>query len=252
MRLLLYMAWEDLRIRYGRTLLGVLWAFLSPLLTIGILCYVFWAGYRNPPVNDVPFILWFTAGYVPWLFISDGVLGGTRCFTEYAVLIARQRFPVSLLPKVRLLAAFFVHCFFLVILLIVRSLLLPDTPVRLFPLLYFEASLCIHLLGTGYLLGTMQVFLPDLADMTGVLLQLLFWITPVLWQESGEMRERIGWMLTGNPVRYLVQGFRFCLLPGTRMLPLRDTLLFWGFTGCMLLTGTWAFGRLSPSFADEM
>ncbi|MBQ8307121.1 MAG: ABC transporter permease [Blautia sp.] len=252
MRLLIYMAWEDLRIRYSRSWLGALWAFLSPLLTVLILCYVFWAGYRNPPVGEIPFVLWFTAGYVPWLFISDGIAGGTRCFTEYAVLICKQRFPAQVLPKVRLLSSFIIHCFFLLILLIVRYALLPDTPVRFFHLLYFETAVFLYLLGAGYLLGTLQIFLPDLSDMVGILLQLLFWITPVLWQESGEMRERIGWMLAGNPVRYLVQGFRMSLLPGDGRLPVRSTLLFWSFTGMQLLAGSFLFSRFSPSFADEM
>ena len=64
---------NDLKARYSGSVFGVVWAFVQPLVTILVFWYVFQIGFKNPPVDDVEFILWLVAGYIPWTYFNDGL-----------------------------------------------------------------------------------------------------------------------------------------------------------------------------------
>ena len=58
---------NDFKTKYAGSYLGIFWAFVNPIVTILIYWFVFEFGLKAvSPVNDIPFILWFTAGIVPW------------------------------------------------------------------------------------------------------------------------------------------------------------------------------------------
>ena len=65
MNTILQLAKNDIRSRYSNSLLGIVWAFVMPLVTILVFWYVFQRGFKNLPVGDAPYILWFSAAYIP-------------------------------------------------------------------------------------------------------------------------------------------------------------------------------------------
>lgn len=81
---------NDLKSRYSGSVFGVIWAYIQPLVTILVFWYVFQIGFRNPPVDNVEYILWFIAGYIPWTFFNDGVLASANVFYEYSYLVKKN------------------------------------------------------------------------------------------------------------------------------------------------------------------
>ena len=75
---------NDLKSRYSGSAFGIIWAYIQPLVTIMVFWYVYQVGFRNAPVDDVEFILWFIAGFIPWTFFSDGTVTAANVMYEYS------------------------------------------------------------------------------------------------------------------------------------------------------------------------
>ena len=106
--MLLALASNDLRAKFAASFLGVIWAFIQPLVTILVFWFVFQLGFRNPPVDDVPFILWFIPAYLVWTFFTEGLLAASNCLMEYSYLVKKVNFRVSIIPLVKVLSSLFV------------------------------------------------------------------------------------------------------------------------------------------------
>ena len=63
--LLLRLSKNDLKSKYAGSFFGIIWSFIQPLVTIAVFYIVFQVGFRNPPVNNIEFVLWISPGY--WL-----------------------------------------------------------------------------------------------------------------------------------------------------------------------------------------
>ena len=72
---------NDFKNKFASSYLGVIWGFISPLITIAVYWFVFSVGFRSGNVGDTPYALWFIAGIVPWFFFQDGSgkKQGNRC-----------------------------------------------------------------------------------------------------------------------------------------------------------------------------
>ena len=70
-RMFFQLTQNDLKARYSGSAFGLVWAYVQPLVTVLVFWYVFQVGFRNPPVSNIEYILWFAAGYIPWTFFSD-------------------------------------------------------------------------------------------------------------------------------------------------------------------------------------
>ena len=113
--LILQLTIRDFKSRYLGSYLGLLWAFIQPVITILIFWFVFEVGFKSAPVGDSPFILWLMTGIIPWFFISESLASGTGSVVENSYLVKKIVFRVSMLPVVKLLSALVVHVFFVLV-----------------------------------------------------------------------------------------------------------------------------------------
>lgn len=253
MYMILQLARNDLKSRYANFHLGIIWAFAMPLITILVFWFVFEAGLRNPPVGDVPYILWFSAAYIPWIFFQDLLNSGTNCLVEYSYLVKKIKFNVATIPLIKLISALFVHLFFLVFLLVLYSCYQITFTVYFVQILYYSLAMALLSLGLIYLFSAFAVFFKDTSSVVNVLLQIGFWITPILWNEQTLQNELVAKILGINPMYYIVSGFRDSFI-NDRWFWERggETVFFWVVTILALLAGITMFNRLRPLFADEV
>ena len=113
LKLVRRLAVNDIKSRYSSSVFGIIWAFILPLITILVFWYVFQLGFKNLPVGNAPYILWFSAAYVPWIFYSDVIILGSNCFIEYNYLVKKIKFKIAYIPLIKLFSALFVHVFFI-------------------------------------------------------------------------------------------------------------------------------------------
>ena len=112
---------NDLKKRFADSYFGILWAFVSPIVTICVYWFVFTVGMRGAAqdVNGYPYVLWLISGLIPWFLFSEIINSGTSVLLEYGYLVKKIVFNVSILPVVKLVTATFVHLILLLFTLII-------------------------------------------------------------------------------------------------------------------------------------
>lgn len=255
-RLIWNLAKNDFKTRYAGSYFGVVWAFVQPVVTILVYWFVFSVGFRSDTgALGIPFVLYLVAGIVPWFFFQDALLGGTNALLEYSYLVKKVVFHISVLPVVKIVSALFVHCFFVVLTVILYFLHGRFPDVYYLQILYYSLCVFALVLGLSYATCAMVVFFRDLSQIIGILLQIGVWLTPIMWiaetslQGNGLLQK----VLQLNPMYYVVSGYRdIFIMKNWFFEHPKWTIYFWVFTlGCYVL-GTWIFNRLRVHFADVL
>lgn len=250
--MILAMAGRDFQNRFAGTLGGVLWTVAHPLAVITIFYFVFAVGLRVQGPAGTPFILWFVCGLVPWFFFNETLLAMTNSVTRHAHLVKKTIFPSEVLPLVHLSAGLVPHMIFMVI--VVGLLAYLGIPFRVERLLVVYFLLCVGvlLLGLGWMFSALQVFYRDISHALSIILNLLFWVTPIVWSPD-HLPAQYRHLLLYNPVYYVVEGYRGLLVFDTVVWPsLWYTAYFWMVAGMMFAVGAFVFNRLKPEFPDVM
>lgn len=243
---------QDIKMRYLGSYMGILWAFINPLFTIVIMWFVFDVGFKSAPVENFPFILWLMTGMIPWFFISDAILSASGSIVENSFLVKKIVFRVSLLPLIKVLSALIIHLFFLCFLQFMH-LIYGFTPTiySLQIFYYLFASICF-VTGIAWITSSLVVFVRDIGQAISVIVQMLFWATPIFWSlQMVPQQFRSIFLL--NPIEYIVDGYRDALIYQKWFWdkPI-ESLYFWGVTLFILFTGVILFRRLKAHFADVL
>ena len=253
-RLLVWsLAKNDFKTRYAGSYLGIFWAFINPMVTILMYWFVFEFGLKaGAPTPNVPFILWFAAGLVPWFFFSDAINNATNSFVEYSYLVKKVVFKISILPIVKIISAMFIHLVFIALLSGIYSIygIYPD--LYMLQLLYY--SLCVFALSLSltYATSAIILFFKDLGQIIGLLLQVGMWMTPIMWSYT-IVPQNLQWIVKLNPMFYVVEGYRGALISKTLFVnDFLGTLYFWGATTTIFIVGMTIFKKLKPHFSDVL
>ena len=242
---------NDLKSRYSGSALGLVWAYVQPLVTVLVFWYVFQSGFKHPPVNDVVFILWFVAGYIPWTFFNDGILSSANVFYEYSYLVKKMKFKVWQLPIIKILSSFCIHAFLLLFVFFLYIIYGYVPSVAWISALYYSMCIAALLVGNAYLVGALSVFFKDAAQLVNIILQIGFWLTPIFWgpndMNPGKLR-----VLQFNPLYYVMEGNRAALIEskGFWEQPFSATLYFWLFALVLFVIGAKVYKTLRVHFSD--
>ena len=251
-RLIIQFALDDLEGRYAGSLGGTAWAFLQPLTTILIYWFIFQVGFKSQPVDGCPFILWLLSGLLPWFFVGEALQGATSSLADYGYLVKKIVFKVEILPLVRVVASSIVQLFLLVIALIVFAIFGRFPYGAVFYLVIPFAYMILLVSGIGYITSAFFVFFKDLVQIIGIILQAVFWLTPIVW-DFNIMPEAVRRVLTFNPLYYVVTGYRAALIgkePPPVGLPM--TVYYWVIALLFLFIGRKVFMRMKGHFADVL
>lgn len=250
--LILQLTIRDFKSRYLGSYLGLLWAFIQPIVTILIFWFVFEVGFKSAPVGNFPFILWLITGIIPWFFISDCLSSGTGSVVENSYLVKKVVFRVSMLPVVKLLSALFIHAFFILVIFLIFSIYKFYPSIYSLQVFYYGFAATVLLLGLTWLTSALVIFLKDIGQMVAMCLQFGFWLTPIFWSLQ-MLPNKYHIYLKLNPGYYIIQGYRDSFINNIWFWehPLY-TVYYWLVTGFIFVLGAMVFTRLRPHFADVL
>lgn len=253
------LAKNDFKQKFAGSVFGVVWAFVQPVVTILVYWFVFEKALNQGTSIaksgiDVPYVLWLVCGLVPWFFFSEVISSGTNTFVEYNYLVKKVVFKIDILPLVKVISSVFVHIFFVVFTLILYSCYHFYPNLYTLQVVYYSLAMMILCLGIIYVTSALTVFFRDLNQMVTIILGVLIWMTPIMWNIDSMSLPR--WMeiiLKLNPMYYIVSGYRDALI-FQRWFWERPsiTIYFWIFTGLMLWIGMSVFKKLQNHFADVL
>lgn len=251
-RLIIELAKNDLKNRFLGSYLGIVWAFVQPIVTILIFWFVFQVGFKSAPVEDFPFILWLICGMIPWNFFSESVMGSTNSVLDNSYLVKKVVFRVNVLPIVRIFSSLFIHLFFIVLIFIMFSIYGYKPSIYNLQVFYYLFASIILVLGISWITSSLVIFFRDLGQIINILLQFGFWLTPIFWSFN-IMPEKFHFLFKLNPMYYIVEGYRDTFINHVWFWHHYNlTINFWMITGAILIMGALIFKRLRPHFADML
>ncbi len=249
-RIIFELTKKDFQSRYLGSYLGILWAFVQPTVTILIFWFVFQVGFKSTPVDNFPFILWLMAGIIPWFFFSDAISSSTSSIIDNSYLVKKVVFRVSVLPIIKILSALFIYLFFIAFLFIMFLVYGHMPSLYNLQVIYYLFATIVLVLGLSWITSSLVIFLRDIGQVVGMLLQFGFWLTPIFWSFK-MIPEQYHFIFKLNPVYYIVEGYRNSFIYHTWFWEYYNlTAYFWIETLALFVIGALLFRRLRPHFAD--
>ena len=236
---------RDLTVRYKRSVLGVWWTILNPMLTIAVLWIVFsnFFGRGGQLDFDEPYVVYLTAGIlIATYFSPGGIAAGSAIVNSRGVLI-KMYIPPEIFSLAAGVAAATHFCLSLIPLLLLIIFLGPGIPwtVLLIPIpLVFMLMLVT---GLGLLIASAAVFFRDVLDITRVLTQLLNYLIPTFWTIDfiAEAPKALA-LVKANPVYSFLVVFRTWVYGGV-MPPAWNLAMMAGSAVVALALGVYVFSR---------
>ena len=241
---------NDFKNKFASSYLGIIWGFIQPLVTIAVYWFVFQVGFRSTDVGNVPFILWFIAGIIPWFFFSEAFPSATGVFNEYSYLVKKVVFKIEILPCVKIISALFVHLFFILFIYIVSTVYgyYPDLCSLQF--IYYCFAMIVLIYSLSIITSSIVLFFKDLSQIIGIIINVGFWATPIAWQLN-ILPDKFAFFFKLNPMYYIVTGYRDAFIYKIYFWQRPyATLYFWLFCLITLLVGVKIFNKLRPHFSD--
>ena len=256
-RLIWKLSKNDFKTRYAGSYLGMVWAFVQPVVTILVYWFVFEKGFNAKAQAlttglEVPYVLYLTAGMVPWFFFNEAVMNVMTALLEYNYLVKKVVFKISILPIIKIIAACFIHIFFVCFMLVLNIGygFYPD--MYWLQLIYFSACLFIFILGLSYATCAIVIFFRDLTQIVAIFMQVGMWATPIMWSID-KIPSEYQIIFKLNPVYYIVNGYRSALFEKSWFWEdFYSTMFFWIMTVVVFAIGGLIFKRLKVHFADVL
>jgi lipopolysaccharide transport system permease protein/teichoic acid transport system permease protein len=248
----LSLAKREVITQYVGSFLGFIWTIINPMAKIFIFWVVFSVGFRVQPKNDVPFVVWLTAGMSIWFVFADIVNGSAGLIVANTHLVKKTLFHSQILPVIKVVSCLITHSVFLMVL--IGLIIFHKMPFSLYSLqfLYYLFCMSILALGISYIVSALNVFIRDVGQIVAVLLQMGFWATPIFW-DIQMMPPKIQAIFNYNPMFYIVQGYRDSFI---YFLPFwqrpYQVLYFWLLAMAIFVIGALIFKKLKPQFPDVL
>lgn len=250
--LIFSLAMNDFKTKYAGSYLGIIWAFIQPIITVLIYWFVFQVGFKSAPMKNFPFVLWMIAGMVPWFFFQESLMNATNSLFEYSYLVKKVVFKVSILPLVKIISALFVHIFFVLLTILIYSLNGYFPMVYFVQILYYSFCTFILSLSISYATSSIVLFFKDLGQIVNIFLQIGMWMTPIMWSYT-MLPEKYQWVLKLNPMYYIVEGYRNAFINRIWFFEnYFQTIYFWIIVLGLFGFGALIFKKLKPHFADVL
>lgn len=242
-----FLAWRDVKVRYKQTALGVLWAVIQPLLTMGIFMLLF-GRLAGIPTDGVPPALFYFSALLPWTYVSSSVANTSMSLVGNSTLLTKIYFPRVVLPAAASLSGLvdFLIGSTLMIGLMAYYHVAPGWRLLLWPalvVLMFALALAI-----GMFFSAVNVKYRDVKYAIPFAIQLWMFLTPIIYPAT-MVPARFRWLLLLNPLSGLIDGFRGALL-ATRAIAWDSLGVSALLTVLMLVGATVFFRRSERIFAD--
>ena len=252
--LILKLARNDFRMRYAGSYLGIIWAFVQPVVTVLVYFLVFGIGFKTSTTTSVPFIVYLTCGIVPWFYCQDVLVAGTNTLIEYSYLVKKVVFNIDILPYIKAIAGMFVHLFFTLIAVITAALYGLYPTVYLIQILYYFVCMFIFLLGLVWGTCAVVVFFRDLTQIIVIALQIGIWSVPIMFDPANlSFADKWKIIFKINPMYYIINGYRDAIFARHWFWEHPwETLYFWTVTLIILAVGRAVFRKLKVHFADVL
>ncbi len=206
---------RDFVSQYKQTILGPLWLFIQPLLTVLVFSVIFGI-VANIPTGGVPRLLFYLAAFVPWSYFSECFSKNSNTFTGNASIFGKVYFPRLVRPVSIIISNLYKFMVQMILFMLVYFYFsatgftgTPNIYILFFPLLILLIA------GYGFSLGLIVSSLTtkyrDLNFITGVFLQLMMYGSSIVYSIS-DLPPKYASYLKWNPLAWIMEACRYSLI----------------------------------------
>lgn len=242
--LALMLGWQDIKQRYRRSKLGPFWLTISMGVMIGMIGIVFGQVLNSPMKEYLPFL---ATGIILWTCFSTGVMEGSTSFIDAQGMIRQLNLPLSLYP-IRVLWRNIVICGHNIIILPLVFLIVgKGITWNIFWVIPGFLLFSWNMLWISLLLGTFCTRFRDMPQIVNSLIQVFFYVTPIIWMPGALSARSANLLVETNPVYHLLQIVRAPILGSS------PTVMNWTVSVLVALLGSavalWFFGKYKKRIA---
>ncbi len=203
---------NDLQLRYRRSVLGVGWSLLHPLAYALVLGAAFHEIFHQPVREYLPYLL---CGLAAWSYLTGVITEGCQSYISAENYIRQHPLPLAVYP-LRTTLGTMIHFLIALALVAVLKLALQGTgrPPEVFSLALGVGLLFLFGWAMTILAGFVNVVFRDTQHILGIVFQILFYLTPIIYPAQSITSTRIGWVLAFNPFTPLLDVVREPMLEG--------------------------------------
>ncbi len=245
--LILVLVQKEMKVRYKNSWLGYAWSVANPLVFTAV--YSIALGiFLRLQIPDYPYPLFLIAGQFPWQWLSTSVGAAPMMFINNASLIKKVRFPRNILVASGVLSDA-IHFLLTIPVITLAVLWYGFTPswvwVPGIPLLAVAQFLTVY--GVALAVASVNVYFRDLERITAIFLQVLFFLTPIVYPVASIPPQYQVWIRL-NPIAPLISAWHGLFLDGT----LNGSLVLgaYAYGLACLAVGSVLYHALSPRFAE--
>lgn len=239
---------KDFKLKYRRSVLGVLWSILNPLFTMLVISQVFGVLLKVKVEN---FSTYYIVGWSIWNFFSESTSLAMSSVLMGAPLIKKVYIPKYIFPVEKCLFALTNFAFSLiavVAVMLIQGVFRGITSLTVFlaplPILYC----LVFSIGFALVLSALTVYFRDIQHLYSVLLTAWMYVTPIIYPVSMiEGHGLISTVVKCNPMYYYVDYFRDVMMYGT-VPSFTENLICIGIAICSLLIGMLVFSKAQKKF----
>lgn len=239
---------------YKQTVLGPIWFFVQPIMTMLVYIVVF-GNIAGIPTDGIPKPLFYLSGIIIWNYFSECFLKTSDTFTVNQDMFGKVYFPRLIMPLSKVVSGlikFFIQFFLFIV--VYLYFLVDGVPVQLGVELllvpYFIVLMALLGLGFGLIFTSMTTKYRDLKFLIQFGVQLLMYATPIIYPMS-EIPEKIRYFIFFNPLSHIVEGFKLAFL-GQGSLTTSGLLYSSFCTLIVLIVGILIFNKTEKTFVDTV
>jgi lipopolysaccharide transport system permease protein len=243
----------EFRVRFIRSRLGALWMILHPLAQVVIFAFVLSAvlSAKLPGIgNRHGYVIYLMAGILGWSLFLEIVNRCLTLFIDNGSILKKLVFPRIALPLIITGSAAVNNALLFLAMIVIFSALehFPGSALIWLPVLMLvNVSLA---LGLGLMLGVLNVFVRDVGQIVPVILQFVFWVTPIVYMVDIIPSQYRGWLIL-NPLIPIITGYQNALLYN-RPPDLVGLALVALLVANLLVFALVLFRRASPEMVDQL
>ena len=238
---------KEFRGKYKKSVLGVFWSFLNPLLQLLVYSVVFSFITRMDTQNYTIFLV---VGLIPWNFFSNTVLQSNASVVTNGGILKKIYFPREILPisvVTSNLINFIISCIIVLAALFISGIGL-SVYALIFPLIMLIEYFL--LVGISLIASSITVYLRDLEHFGNIFVMLWFYVTPILYDPS-LIPERFSTLFKLNPMYHIIVAYRDVLYYKT--MPNFENLgILFGICIFIYIIGYAIFKKCEKRFAEEL
>jgi lipopolysaccharide transport system permease protein len=249
--LILSLTRRELAARYKGSVLGILWAILTPIVMIGIFTFIFAGIFHarfGASTSRWDYALYLFCGLLPWNAFQEALQLSTNTIVSHANLVKRVVFPLETLPLSQTLAAITNQLLGTIALLIAIVIIKHEVHATILLLPVLLVPQLLAMLGGAWLLASLGVFVRDIVQGIGLFMTVWLYLTPIIYPES-LVPDQYRLAVNLNPFTPLVRCYRRVFLEGTQP-DWNGLAYFAGFAVLSFLIGYWWFAKSRKNFAD--